>query len=539
MTIYRKVVLFVLLLVLPLNLLALSVTRKAVDTTIEQTTATDRQFAENGIAQLNKRMDSAFSMLYYFVTEDSDCIQMMRQRDEYSYVTAKNKFFVALKKLAHMTDGADGYFFFLQKKQDSLYYGNEQLTAGFKSALAQTVEGLEGKQWSICTVDDALYLLLVQEANSTRYGAWIDLDAMRQEIIEGLDYTTTQAMFYQKDVPELEERRVGASAAGRGVTLLVSQSREDVLQSLSPRVRFLYAAAVLYLIVIPLLCWFINVYLLQPLKTVTRANREMQIGNLDYRITEKARSPEYDAVFQSFNSMAADLKSYKIECYEKEMERQKIELRNLQLQIRPHFLLNIFNLIYTLAQRKQSAQIEDTVMYLSDYFRFLFRSNRDTEPFGKELGIIRGYLTVANIRYHDLIDAVLDVAPEVERVCIPPLLIHNFVENTIKHGVCRERVLHVRLTGRYHGGEVCFCIEDDGNGMDAQTLERNRSIFAGTLNLEDQNEHLGLYNSFRRLRAFFGDDASVTVESEPNRFTRFVIQFPYDLGGNYDAFDCK
>ena len=237
--------------------------------------------------------------------------------------------------------------------------------------------------------------------------------------------------------------------------------------------------------------------------------------------------------------MAADLKSYKIECYEKEMERQKIELRNLQLQIRPHFLLNIFNLIYTLAQRKQSAQIEDTVLYLSDYFRFLFRSNRETEPFGKELGIIRGYLTVANIRYHDLIDAVLDVAPEVETVCMPPLLIHNFVENTIKHGVCRERVLHVRLTGRYHEGEVCFCIEDDGNGMDAQTLERNRSIFAGTLNLENQNEHLGLYNSFRRLRAFFGDDASVTVESESNRFTRFVIQFPYDLGGNYDASDCK
>jgi len=75
--------------------------------------------------------------------------------------------------------------------------------------------------------------------------------------------------------------------------------------------------------------------------------------------------------------------------------------------------------------------------------------------------------------------------------------------------------------------------------MDAQTLERNRSIFAGTLNLENQNEHLGLYNSFRRLRAFFGDDASVTVESESNRFTRFVIQFPYDLGGNYDASDCK
>lgn len=46
--------------------------------------------------------------------------------------------------------------------------------------------------------------------------------------------------------------------------------------------------------------------------------------------------------------MADQIKTLKIENYEKELDRQKMELKNLQLQIHPHFLLNTFNLVYTL-----------------------------------------------------------------------------------------------------------------------------------------------------------------------------------------------
>lgn len=267
--------------------------------------------------------------------------------------------------------------------------------------------------------------------------------------------------------------------------------------------------------------------LLAPLKTVTRANREIQKGNLDYRITEKGKSPEYEEVFTSFNAMAHDLKTTKFECYQKETEKQKLALRNLQLQIRPHFLLNIFNLIYTLAQRNQSAQIEDTILYLSNYFRYLFRGNSETEPIEKELDIIDGYLMVANFRYRNTIKTQIDVTDEVKRMCIPPLLLHNFVENTVKHGVRSGEELHILLKGRCENGLVTFLIADDGSGMDEQTLLRNRAIFSNDLDLENEKEHIGLYDTYRRLKSYFGEQASIEVESKQNQGTSFTVCFPY------------
>lgn len=58
-----------------------------------------------------------------------------------------------------------------------------------------------------------------------------------------------------------------------------------------------------------------------------------------------------------------------------------MELKNLQLQIHPHFLLNTFNLVYTLAQRKETGAIQDIVIYLSEYFRYIFRSGKSLELF--------------------------------------------------------------------------------------------------------------------------------------------------------------
>ena len=79
--------------------------------------------------------------------------------------------------------------------------------------------------------------------------------------------------------------------------------------------------------------------------------------------------------------MADRIQDLKIEVYEKELDRKQMELSNLQLQIRPHFLLNTFNLIYTLAQRGQEKDVQQVILYLSDYFRYLFRSGRNLEIF--------------------------------------------------------------------------------------------------------------------------------------------------------------
>ena len=152
------------------------------------------------------------------------------------------------------------------------------------------------------------------------------------------------------------------------------------------------------------------------------------------------------------------------------MEKQQVELKNLQLQIRPHFLINAFNLIYTLAQDKESEHIQQIMLYLSDYFRYIFRSDRSLELFGKELKLIEGYINMAQIRYPGSIEIVYDISPEIAYVRIPPLLLHNFIENIIKHVVNQGAVTHILMKGTYANGKVAFLVKDDGPGMAPEKL---------------------------------------------------------------------
>lgn len=133
----------------------------------------------------------------------------------------------------------------------------------------------------------------------------------------------------------------------------------------------MHAFSIVAFLLIPILYALIQHLLLHPLRVLNQAQKRLRNGDLDCRITEKANSIEYEHSFQSFNKMADRIQDLKIEVYEKELDRKQMELSNLQLQIRPHFLLNTFNLIYTLAQRGQEKDVQQVILYLSDYFRYL------------------------------------------------------------------------------------------------------------------------------------------------------------------------
>ena len=122
-----------------------------------------------------------------------------------------------------------------------------------------------------------------------------------------------------------------------------------------------------------------------------------------------------------------------------------------------------------------------------------------------------------------------DQDPEIDLIRMPPLLIHNFVENAVKYGVRQKEVLHIQIIGKYEDRKVIFEIRDDGNGMAEEMLQRNQKMFRGEYKPQNQSEHLGLYNSLKRLKYFYGETAGIEVESERGKGTVFRIYFPYDV----------
>ena len=226
--------------------------------------------------------------------------------------------------------------------------------------------------------------------------------------------------------------------------------------------------------------------------------------------------------------MAGSLHTLKIQNYEAALQKKELELKNLQLQIRPHFLLNTFNLIYSLAQLRDYKSIQKFVLYLTDYFRYLFREGASLAPFSQELDLIEKYLDVSAIRYPDCFTVTYDIDPKTHPVPVPPLLLHNFVENVFKHAMRLGEDIHIRISARLEAAMAVFTIEDDGAGMDPATVRQlnGGSFGAGT------NEHIGLQNSLRRLETVYGRKGLLWVDSAPCEGTQFTIRIPWENPGN-------
>ena len=106
-------------------------------------------------------------------------------------------------------------------------------------------------------------------------------------------------------------------------------------------------------------------------------------------------------------------------------------------------------------------------------------------------------------------------------------MIHNFIENVVKHALSAGKCIHIVLAAHYENGWVTFEISDDGNGMPAEYVEKiNHRSWT-----ETDQEHLGIRNSIRRIEYIYGKSASVTVESELGEGTTFTISIPYELEG--------
>lgn len=539
-----KVMLIFVLLIFPLNFLAIFQANSMISNTVQQVKYAEQNMVDVYASMLDGRMENTASLLHYFRTEDSDCLALPVQTDvkAYEYVSARQKLYYKLKKMAGMVDGADGYFYYMPKVDDllvcsSVYAGKEK-NQNLKEAVADPDFGNVAGGWYICQNEESKYAILVVRLKNISYGAWINIDRIADTILKGMEYENVSFTFSDgNDTQAKKKDLISVSAKAKSLSLTLSLDREEIIRTNAVYQRVMLFAVFFYLILTPILYVFMRRLLINPLNRINEAHRQLQKGNQDFRLEEKSNSREFLEAYRSFNQMAENLKTLRIQAYENRIEKQQMELRNLQLQIRPHFLLNTFNLIYSLAEKRESEPIQNVTIFLSEYFRYIFRSDRQLELFSKELRLIKGYIYMASMRYENQVELSVDLDPEIDFVRTPPLLIHNFVENAVKYGYRQGKCLNVDIQGRYNDGWVTFQITDNGNGMEPEMLERNRKIFRGELVPQDKTAHLGLYNSYKRLKYFYGEGAHLEVLSQPGEMTCFTLCFPYNLEVDDESFD--
>ena len=538
-----KVVLVMILLVLPLNVIAIVQNNKAIGIVVEQGRAAAQNLIDVQLKDLEKRMENHQFLLSYLLTKDGDCIRMRSQpSDDYLYDSAKYRLYGTMSNLANMISGGEGYYFYMKEKKDMLAYHNPMAAGHPASEIADFIEehceDPEYRGWHIINFSSGSYYVLILDLNEISYGGWISLDPITESMESALGYDEYEVCF--SDTRQSRGKDwVCADSCSKDLWLTVCLNRQELIGKMSDYQKASRYLSFLYLLLIPVLYFALYKLLIQPLRRLGRAHAQIQNGNRFYRLTQNGGSVEFNETYASFNQRCDVLDALRVESYEKEIEIQKMELKNLQLQIRPHFLQNTFNLIFTLTQKGAGSEIGDIVLYLSEYFRHIFRSEKELEIFSKEQKLIEGYIRVASIRYDGMISAEYSYDPEISYVRVPPLLVHNFIENSVKYGVKPDQVLHISVEGYYEEGAVTFIISDDGNGMAEDVLKRSQSIAAGEYICEDDYSHVGLQNSIKRLKYFYGASASIQIDSAKGEGTCIAVSFPYDLEVDDEPADGK
>ncbi len=255
----------------------------------------------------------------------------------------------------------------------------------------------------------------------------------------------------------------------------------------------------------------------RPVRKLLRGMAKIKSGDLTARI-EPSHLLEFNSINDAFNSMAHQIQYLKDGIYEEQLRVQKAEMKELQAQIYPHFFANCLNLVYSLAQVKNTELVKQLTLHLVRHLRFMMRTNRSLVTLSEELEHISNYLSIQKIRFPQSFDYNIDIDQEIGSVPVPAFILQPFVENSIEHGFCiREDIpfyvgVQVKLNSDSLGKYIYVKIEDNGRGFPPEVISELQS---DNYFIKDSGEHIGIWNVQRRCQLYYHAEVKILFCNGP------------------------
>jgi len=165
----------------------------------------------------------------------------------------------------------------------------------------------------------------------------------------------------------------------------------------------------------------------------------------------------------------------------------KYQLANIQQQLEPHFL---FNAINNISHFYQEGKKEAAYDYVSKMSRLIVSAMENSEkvtiPLEEELSFVRNYLSLEQLRKGNFEFEIEVHEKALLNFGVPKMLVQNFVENSMKHGIrhLRNRKGHVRIYSLETLTGFKVIIDDNGIGRKRSAEFKTHGTKKGLKTLE-------------------------------------------------------
>jgi len=260
---------------------------------------------------------------------------------------------------------------------------------------------------------------------------------------------------------------------------------------------------------------YISRSLMNPIEKLLKMSNKISEGDFTSRV-ELSASDEFNDLAAGMNTMSEKIELLLEQSVEEQKQRQMMEHKILQEQIKPHFLYNTLDAIIWAAEADNTTDVVTLVASLSTFFRISLSHGIDYIPIHDEIEHVRNYLIIQQIRYRDVLTYEIIVDDDIQNKKILKLLLQPIVENALYHGIknTRERG-KITVSIKKEHEKLRFTVADNGIGMNKETLQS----LIYDINHGTGEKGYGLYNVNRRLTLYYGLSEGLEVSSEYRKGT--------------------
>lgn len=169
----------------------------------------------------------------------------------------------------------------------------------------------------------------------------------------------------------------------------------------------------------------------------------------------------WSILYQGFH-LLEDEHALAMRATREELAAREHELRHLQAQMTPHFVLNALNTV--IACKNNPEAVEEVTQNLADYFQFLLKETRPLEPLSREIDAFVKYLNAQKSHYGKNLVCRISCDPQARTVMVPPMLIQPILEDALWHRSRNDdEQIQIWLTARAERNFLRVTVSNSGN----------------------------------------------------------------------------
>jgi len=285
-------------------------------------------------------------------------------------------------------------------------------------------------------------------------------------------------------------------------------------------------------VLLAFMSWFIAVDFLNPIKKLMQAmNSITPDGKLGQVLVD--RGDELGMLGQNFNTMSTEINHLVKWIYQEQITRKDAELKALQAQVNPHFLFNTLEAINWMAQLNGVSEISAMVSSLSALMDASIGRDNKLITLEDEVDYIKKYMLILQMRFGEKLKFREDLDPQIMNIKVLRLSLQPLIENAVYHGLeAKKGKGIILLRARRDNDSAIIDIIDNGVGIREEELTKmNKKLSVRTdeyfkTNGTGGRKSIGIENTNRRIKLFYGNKWGVKAESKFGSYTKFTLTLP-------------